>query len=129
MVSLTLAQGEVSVPVSLRLFLPETWAADARHCASVGVPEELRRPEAKTDLALAEVDRVIAAGARFGRVLADAGYGISAAFRKGLSERGLYRGRVIDAAQPARDPKVTLAQGQQPQRALDLQVARRRRPL
>jgi SRSO17 transposase len=78
LVSLTLAQGEVPVPVGLRLFLPEAWAADARRCASVGVSEEHRRPEAKTDLALAEVDRVIAAGARFGRVLADAGYAPSA---------------------------------------------------
>jgi len=32
---------------------------------------------------------VIAAGARFGRVIADAGHGVSAAFRQGLSERGL----------------------------------------
>ena len=54
-----------------------------------GVPEEHRRALAKTDIALAEIDRVLAAGARFGRVVADAGYGISAAFRQGLSERGL----------------------------------------
>ena len=32
---------------------------------------------------------MLAAGARFGRVVADAGYGVSAAFRQGLSERGL----------------------------------------
>ncbi|HEX2256835.1 MAG TPA: transposase, partial [Afifellaceae bacterium] len=36
-----------------------------------------------------EIDRAIAAGARFGRVLADAGYGAGAAFRQGLSARGL----------------------------------------
>jgi SRSO17 transposase len=53
------------------------------------VPGEHRRAEPKTGIALAEIDRVIAAGARFGRVVADAGYGISAAFRRGLSERGL----------------------------------------
>jgi SRSO17 transposase len=52
------------------------------------VPEEHRRPLAKTDIALAEVDRVAAAGARFGRVVADAGYGTSAGFRQGLSGRG-----------------------------------------
>src|ERR671916_1017910 len=89
MVSLTLARGEVPVPVGLRLFLPEAWAADPDRRARAGVPEEHRRPLAKTDLALAEVDRVIAAGARFGRVVADAGYGIGAAFRLGLSARGL----------------------------------------
>jgi SRSO17 transposase len=53
------------------------------------VPGEHRRALAKTDIALAEVDRVIAAGARFGAVLADAGYGAGAAFRRGLDERGL----------------------------------------
>ena len=89
LVSLTLARGEVPVPVGLRLFLPEAWAADPDRCARAGVPEEHRRALAKTDLALAEIDRVLAAGARFGAVLADAGYGVSAAFRRGLSARGL----------------------------------------
>src|SRR3954451_19229163 len=87
LVSLTLARGEV--PVGLRLFLPEAWAADPDSCARAGVPEEHRRALAKTDLALAEIDRVLAAGTRFGAVLADAGYGVSAAFRRGLSARGL----------------------------------------
>ncbi len=89
MVSLALARGEVPVPVGLRLFLPEAWAADPDRCARAGVPEEHRRALAKTDLALAEIDRVLAAGARFGAVLADAGHGVSAAFRRGLSARGL----------------------------------------
>src|SRR5215218_2179893 len=89
LVSLTLARGEVPVPVGLRLFLPEVWTADPDRCARAGVPEEHRRPLAKTDIALAAVDRVLAAGARFGRVVADAGYGTSAAFRQGLSGRGL----------------------------------------
>src|SRR3954452_18679085 len=89
LVSLTLARGEVPVPLGLRLFLPDAWAGDAARCTRAGVPEEHRRPLAKTDLALAEIDRVLAAGARFGRVATDAGYGISAGFRLGLSARGL----------------------------------------
>jgi SRSO17 transposase len=89
--SLTLARGEVPLPVGSRLFLPEAWAADPARCARAGVPEEHRRPLAKTEIALEEIDRVLAAGARFGRVVADAGYGISAAFRQGLSERELSR--------------------------------------
>ncbi|HLL17812.1 MAG TPA: IS701 family transposase [Rubrivivax sp.] len=88
LVSLTLAQGEVPVPLGLRLFLPDEWAKDPDRCAEAGVPEEHRRALAKTEIALAEIDRVIAAGARFGRVLADAGYGMGAAFRQGLSTRG-----------------------------------------
>src|SRR5262249_14410303 len=38
---------------------------------------------------LAELDRVTAAGVRFGCVLADAGYGLSAPFRQGLTARKL----------------------------------------
>src|SRR5918994_3894083 len=89
MVSLTLARNEVPVPIGLRLFLPELWAADAGRCAEARVPQQYRRVQAKTEIALSEIDRVLAAGARFGRVAADAGYGASAAFRRGLSERGL----------------------------------------
>src|SRR4051794_18004000 len=89
LVSLPLARGEVPVPVGLRLFLPDEWTADPGRCARAGVPEEHRRALAKPEIALEEVDRVIAAGVRFGRVLADAGYGAGAAFRRGLSARGL----------------------------------------
>lgn len=39
----------------------------------------------KPELALAEIDRVIAAGVRFSCVLADAGYGLSAPFHEGLT--------------------------------------------
>ena len=49
--------------MGLRLFLPAEWTADPERCAAAGV--------------------------RFGLTLADAGYGASAAFRQGLSERGL----------------------------------------
>src|SRR4051812_5332800 len=89
LVSLTLARGEVPLPLGLRLFLPEAWADDPDRCAAAGVPEEHRRALAEAEIAPAEVDRVTAAGARFGRVLADAGYGAGAAFRRGLDERGL----------------------------------------
>jgi hypothetical protein len=40
-------------------------------------------------MALAEIDRVVAAGVRFGCVLADSGYGLSAPFRQGLTARKL----------------------------------------
>src|SRR5919112_1731032 len=89
LVSLTLAGREVPVPVGLRLFLPEEWSRDPERCAAAGVPEDEVLARAKGAIALAELDRLIAAGVRFGVVLADAGYGASAAFRHGLSERGL----------------------------------------
>ena len=89
LVSLTLAQGEVPVPVSLRLFRPDEWVADAVRCARAGVPEVNRIVRRKGEIALCEVDRLRAAGVRFGTVLADAGYGTSAVFRHGLDARGL----------------------------------------
>lgn len=89
LVSLTLASGEVPVMVGLRLFLPESWTSDPARLARAGVPEDHGSYRTKPEIALAEIDRVRAAGARFGCVLADAGYGLSGPFRQGLSERGL----------------------------------------
>ncbi len=89
LVSLTLARREVPVPFALRLFLPEDWIADAARLERASVPETWRTPRTKPEIALAEIGRVAAVGARFGCVLADAGYGISASFRAGLSARGL----------------------------------------
>jgi SRSO17 transposase len=89
LVSLTLARGEVPVTVALRLFLPESWTNDRARLKRAGVPIEYRAARTKPEIALAEIDRVIAAGVRFGCVLADAGYGLSAPFRQGLTQRGL----------------------------------------
>jgi SRSO17 transposase len=88
-VTLTLARGEVPVPVGLRLFLPSVWTDDPPRCAKAGVPEAARIAQTKPEIALAEIDRVMASGVRFGCVLADAGYGNGAPFRQGLSARGL----------------------------------------
>jgi SRSO17 transposase len=89
LVSLTLARGEVPVTVALRLFLPESWTSDRARLQRAGVPAEHRAERTKPEIALAEIDRMIAAGVRFGCVLADAGYGLSAPFRQGLTARGL----------------------------------------
>jgi SRSO17 transposase len=89
LVSLTLARGEVPVMIALRLFLPESWTIDAARLKRAGVPVEYRAPRSKPEIALAEIDRAMAAGVRFGCVLADAGYGLSAPFRRGLTARGL----------------------------------------
>jgi SRSO17 transposase len=53
------------------------------------VPVEHRTARSKPEIALAEIDRAMAANVRFGCVLADAGYGLSAPFRQGLTARGL----------------------------------------
>ena len=89
LVSLTLARGEVPMMIALRLFLPESWTSDTSRLKRAGVPVEYRTPRSKPEIALAEIDRAMAAGVRFGCVLADAGYGLSAPFRQGLTTRGL----------------------------------------
>jgi SRSO17 transposase len=89
LVSLTLARGEVPVMLALRLFLPENWTSNRARLKRAGVPAEYQTARTKPAIALAEIDRAIAAGVRFGYVLADAGYGLSAPFRQGLSARKL----------------------------------------
>jgi len=89
LVSVTLASREVPVMVGLRLFLPESWTSDPERLARARVPEDRQTPRTKPEIAIEEIDRIKAAGVRFGCVLADAGYGMSAPFRQGLSERGL----------------------------------------
>lgn len=89
MVSVTLASGEVPLMLSLRLFLPESWTSDVARMDKAGVPHALQDYRTKPEIALEEIDRVIAAGVRFGCVLADAGYGLSAPFRQALTARSL----------------------------------------
>jgi SRSO17 transposase len=88
LVSLTLARGQVPVMVALRLFLPDSWTSDASRLKRARVPVEYLTPRSKPEIALAEIDRAMAANVRFGCVLADAGYGLSAPFRQGPTERG-----------------------------------------
>ncbi len=89
LVSVTLASREVPVMVGLRLFLPEVWTSDPARMARARVPADRQAALSKPEIALEEIDRVRAAGVRFGCVLADAGYGSSGPFRQALSSRGL----------------------------------------
>src|SRR4051795_4195995 len=108
LVSLTLACGEVPVPVGLRLFLPSAWTDDAERCDEAGVPAAARTAQSKPEIALAEIDRVRAAGVRFSCVLADAGFGSSPAFRQGLDERELAWAGGIACPQLVYPPTVKL---------------------
>src|SRR5216683_4272511 len=89
LVSVTLASGEVPLMVGLRLFLPESWTSDPARMKRARVPSDQQAFRSKPAIAIDEIDRVRAAGVRFGCMLADAGYGLSAPFRHALSERGL----------------------------------------
>ncbi|WP_442879930.1 IS701 family transposase [Aurantimonas sp. E1-2-R+4] len=89
LVSVTLASREVPVMVGLRLFLPETWTNDPERMVRARVPKDRQAAVTKPEIAIEEIDRVIASGVRFGCVLADSGYGSSGPFRQALSRRGL----------------------------------------
>src|SRR5215213_7745699 len=57
LVSLTLAQGEVPVPIALRLFLPETWTSNPERMRRAGVPDAFQTERSKPEIALAELKR------------------------------------------------------------------------
>ena len=108
LVSLTLAKGEVPIPIALRLFLPETWITDPERLQRAGVPEAFWAARSKPEIALAELQRVMQAGVSFGAVVTDAGYGISASFRQGLSALGLLWAVGIPRIQKVYPPDVKL---------------------
>src|SRR3954462_828729 len=62
LVSVTLARHEVAVPLALRLSLPEVWTQDPTRLAEAGVPESSRRHRSKSEIPVAELDRIAAAG-------------------------------------------------------------------
>jgi SRSO17 transposase len=111
--SLTLVGRALATPLRLRLVLPPSWTADPARCAGAGVPEAARMATTNALVALAEIDRLMAAGVRFGCVLADAEFGFDAVLRGGLSARGLLwvagippTQKLCVAGQASRDDKV-----------------------
>ncbi|MFF4291484.1 IS701 family transposase [Streptomyces sp. NPDC001633] len=89
-VSVHAASDTASCPLSWRLFLPATWDgpdAEARRRACRIPDTEHHRP--KWQLALDMLGELAAAGLRPAVLVADAGYGANADFRRGLDGRGL----------------------------------------
>ena len=87
-VSISLANAQASVPVAYRLYLPKLWAEDAKRRQQAGVPAEVSFAT-KTQIALQQLETLLAAGAPKYCVLADAAYGVDQAFRQQLSDLGL----------------------------------------
>jgi len=87
-VSVSLASPTASLPVTWQLYLPQDWAADAERRQRAGVPETVQFLT-KPQIALQHLDRLLAEGLPRHCVLADAGYGVDAAFRRRLSTLGL----------------------------------------
>src|SRR5206468_8407774 len=72
-VTVSLVNAALSVPAAYRLYLPEVWARDRRRRRRAYVPPSVRFAP-KWTLALAEVDRLLAADVPRAPVVADAGY-------------------------------------------------------
>jgi SRSO17 transposase len=88
MVSLSVATEAASLPIAHRLFLPESWANDPERRRKAKVPEDIVF-QSKTDIALDQIRTAMAQGMTQGVVLADAGYGSAAEFRKAVADLGL----------------------------------------
>jgi SRSO17 transposase len=87
-VALSVASDLASLPVALRLYLPEPWANDKARRAKAGIPDGIEF-QTKPHIALDQVRQAIADGVPKGVALADAGYGNDTAFRSGLTELNL----------------------------------------
>jgi len=87
-VSISLATETASLPVAYRLYLPQEWASDRDRRQNAYVPSPVRFAT-KPQIALAQLEKLLVAGAPPHCVLADAGYGVEAAFRLRLSELGV----------------------------------------
>jgi SRSO17 transposase len=87
-VSLSIANDHASLPVAYRMYLPEAWANDAARREKAGVPDDVTF-KTKPHIALDQIKWACAAGLPRGVVLADAGYGVEAKFRSGITALGL----------------------------------------
>ena len=107
---LTLARGEAPVMAGLRLSLQESRTGDQARLERAGGPAERCSARAKSEIALAELDRLISAGVRFGAVLADAGHGMSSS----RTWRWPRRPRAPSAARAATAPTVATREAPRP---------------
>jgi SRSO17 transposase len=86
-VSLHYAAPKGDYPLALRLYLPDTWTSQPERMQAVRVPAETQVACTKGEIALDLLDQVRAEGLAHQAVVADAGYGLSVDFRRGLEDR------------------------------------------
>jgi SRSO17 transposase len=86
-VSLHYAAPNGDYPLALRLYLPESWTSQPARMEAVRVPAETQVPCTKGEIALDLLDQVRAEGLAHQAVVADAGFGLSVDFRRGLEDR------------------------------------------
>jgi SRSO17 transposase len=88
-VSLHYAGPRGDYPLAVRLFLPEDWTSQPARMQAARVPAPYRTPTTKPRIALELLDQLHTEGLPYRAVVADAGYGVSGDFRRGLDERGV----------------------------------------
>jgi SRSO17 transposase len=86
-VTVSLVNRSMSVPAAWRLYLPESWAADATRREEAGVPRAVVFQK-KWEIALEQIDALVDEDLPPAPVVADAGYGDITEFRDGLTARG-----------------------------------------
>lgn len=84
-VSLVLATRTEQLPVDFELYLPTAWSENPERRAEGRIPDEVKF-QTKPELALQMIRRAVDAELPRGVVLADAAYGTSAEFRRGLRD-------------------------------------------
>jgi SRSO17 transposase len=87
-VTISLANETMSVPAAYRLYLPESWANDAPRRRAARVPDDVTFAT-KIEIALAEVDQLLADKVPRAPITMDAAYGRATEFRDELAHRGL----------------------------------------
>ena len=87
-VTLSLANELMSVPAAYTLYLPEEWASDRARRRVAGVPDDVVF-KTKTQIALDEIDRLLADGVAKAPIVMDAGYGRATELRDAIAERGM----------------------------------------
>lgn len=93
-VSTVLIDDQLAWPLTFELYLPKEWLADEPRRRKARIPDTVRFRE-KWRLALSHVRRAVQAGLQPTAVVADADYGSTAAFRRGLERLGLRYGVAI----------------------------------
>ena len=93
-VSTVLLGDQLAWPLTFELYLPKEWLTDEARRRNARLPDRLRFRE-KWRIALSHIRRVRKAGVQLTAVVADADYGATAAFRRGLEQMGLRYGVAI----------------------------------
>jgi SRSO17 transposase len=93
-VSTVLLGDQLAWPLTFELYLPPKWLTNAERRRKARIPDRVRFRE-KWRIALSHVRQVVQAGFQLTAVVADADYGSTAAFRRGLERLGLRYGVAI----------------------------------